>query len=201
MCGPTQTQENLQAEQADFYKSAIAESAAVFGQQQELQQQIEGVFMPILKMGPSHMGFNQQELDVLNASAVEGTAENYQQASKALTAKLAAQGGGNVPGLTGAQEQLEEELAQGSAQEEARQQTQILESGYQQGYQEFSDASRAIAGVSDQLSPTSYMGQATGAGSAAATTANQIAQEQGSWLNAALGAAGEIGGQAIKTWG
>lgn len=198
MCGPTQTQENLQAEQADFYKSAIAESAAVFGQQQELQQQIEGVFMPILKAGPSQMGFSQEELNVLNASAVEGTAENYQAASKALNTKLAAQGGGNIPGLTGAQEQLEEELAQGSAQEQSREQTQIQESGYQQGYQEFSDATKAIEGVSDQLSPTSYMGQATGAGSAAATTASQIAQEQDSWVNAALGAAGAIGGAVVS---
>lgn len=196
MCGgPTPTELELQQEQTDFYKTAIAESQAVFGQQQALQQQIEGVFMPILKAGPSQMGFSQPELDVLGASAVEGTAETYRSAMKALQTKLAAQGGGNVPGLTGAQAQLEEELTAGSAQEQSREQTQILESGYQQGYQEFTDATKAIAGVSDQLSPTAYMGGANQAGGAAATLAAQINAQQNSWINAAIGAAGEAVGK------
>lgn len=201
MCGPSATEMELQQEQADFYKTAISESAAVFGQQQELQQQIEGMFMPILKRGPSAMGFSQDELNVLNSQAVEGTAENYQRASKALMTKLAAQGGGQMPGLTGAQAQLEQELAASSAQEQAREQTQIQESGYQQGYQEFQDATKAIGAVSDQLNPTSYMGQTTRAGSAAATTAANIVQQQDSWMNAAIGAAGALGGAAIGKGG
>jgi hypothetical protein len=198
MCGASSQQQQLEQEQSDFYKTAIAESAAVFGEQQDLQKQIEGVFMPILKAGPSQMGFSRDELNVLNAQSVEGTAQNYQKAAKAIQEKLAAQGGGNIPLTTGAQEQLQGEITTASAEEQSAEQTHILESGYQQGYQEFQDATKALDAVSGQLTPTNYTTAATTAGSAAASTANQIAQENNSWINAALGAAGTIGGAVVS---
>jgi hypothetical protein len=194
MCGATTEQKGLEIEQADFYKQAILESNAVFGQQQELQKQIEGIFMPILRAGPNQMGFSDDELNLLKAQAVEGTATNYAKASKVLSENLAARGGGTSPLTTGGQAQLEGELAQGSAAEQSKEETGILTAGYQQGYQEFSDAFKAIDAVSNQLSPTSYLTGATGAGTAASNTADQIAQEQNSWVNAAIGAAGAIGG-------
>ena len=197
MCGATGEQKELEAEQADFYKTAIKESTAVFGQQQDLLKNLTGIFQPILARGPNAMGFSQDELNVLNSQAVEGTASNYKKAATALNEKLAAQGGGDIPLTTGAQAQLQGELASSSAGEESSEQTQILEGGYQQGYTEFSDATKGLEDVASQLSPTSYMGETTGAGSAAASTADQIAQENNSWINAALGAAGSLGGAAI----
>jgi hypothetical protein len=198
MCGPTPEQQEIQQDQIDFYNQGIQESKTAFAESQALQQGLKSVYDPILKAGPNQMGFSQDELDVLNASAVEGTAENYKQASDALTAKLGAQGGGNIPGgPTGSQEQLEAELSQSSAEEQSREQTQILESGYQQGNNEFNQASNVEGEIAGQLNPTAFEGAATSAGGAASTTANEVAQEQDSWVNAALGAAGSLGSAVI----
>jgi hypothetical protein len=51
--------------------------------------------------------------------------------------------------------------------------------------------------VSGELNPTAYNNSATGAGDSASKTANDIAQAQNSWINAALGAAGVIGGAVV----
>ena len=46
-------------------------------------------FSSIFSMGPSQKGFDQSEENTLNAQAVEGTAENYSQAAKAVNEQTA----------------------------------------------------------------------------------------------------------------
>jgi hypothetical protein len=98
-----------------------------------------------------------------------------------------------VASPTGAQEQQQAELASSAANSEAQQKQQITQANYQQGYNEFSQAAQGLTSTAGLLNPTGYSGAATGAGNAAADTANQIASENNSWVNAALGAAGAIG--------
>lgn len=198
MCGASSEQYQLQDEQIQFYQQAQQESAATFSEQQGIIKQLEGIYSPILAKGPNQMGYSDQELDTLNAQAVEGTAENYSRAAKAVNEQIAAQGGGNLPGVTtGGQEQLKAEIAASSAAEQSREETGIMQAGYEQGYNEFKQATDALATASGQLSPATYENAATSAGSSASQTANEIAQENNSWINAAIGAAGSIGSAVI----
>jgi len=198
MCGATQAQQQLEGEQAAFYQQATSEAATAFAETQQLQQQVKAIYDPILAGGPSQEGFSQAEKDVLNAQAVEGTAESYKSASAALGAKIGAAGGGDIPGITGSGAQLEEELAASSAGTQSQEESQILQADYATGRQNFENATNAELSVAGQLNPTAYNNAATGAGGAASTTANDIAQANNSWVNAALGAVGAIGGAVVS---
>jgi len=192
--GPTAAQTNLSNEQASFYQEATAQSQQTYAEDQKLQQQFSSIYSPILAKGPNQQGFSSQEEQDLNAQAVEGTAENYQGAAKAVNEKLAAEGGGTNPLESGPQAQLQEEVASSAAGTESQEENQINEQNYAQGYNEFEGATGALESEEGNLNPAGYENAATGAGSAASTTANEIAQENDSWENAALGAVGAIGG-------
>jgi hypothetical protein len=111
---------------------------------------------------------------------------------------LAAQGGGNETIGSGGAAQLKAETAQSAAGELSREQTQIKESDYQQGYNQWQAAAGGLESIAAGQNPLGYESAATGAGGAAGTTANQIAEQQNSWINAAIGAAGSIGGAVIN---
>ena len=197
MCGASSQQTELESEQAAFYQTATQEAQTTFSQQQSLLQEMNSVYSPILEKGPNQRGYSDAERENLNAQVVEGTAQNYQGASKAINEKLAAEGGGNIPMTTGGQEQLQAEIAASSAATQSGEESQIQQADYAQGYNEFKDATGAIESAEGLLSPTSYTNAATNAGSAASTTANEIAQENNSWINAAIGAAGAIGTKVV----
>jgi len=190
MCGATGAQTQLETEQADFYQQAIQQQQQNYAQDQEILGSLSKEFSPIFAAGPNQEGFSQGEVNNLNTQATEGTAQNFNQADKALREQQAATG---VAAPTGAQEAQQAALASSAANSEAQQKQQITQANYNQGYQEWQQAAAGLGGVSAQLNPTGYSGAATGAGEAAGTTANQIASENNSWINAALGAAGAIG--------
>jgi len=197
MCGATSAQEQLQTEQTAFYAQATQEAATTFSEQQAVLAQMQAIYDPILAKGPNQKGFSTEEENDLNAQAVEGTARNYKQAATAVNEQLGAEGGGNIPLTTGAQTQLKSETAAAAAQQESSEQSQIEQADYAQGYSEFQGATSALENVSGQYNPTAFESNATTAGSAASTTANEIAQENNSWVNAAIGAAGSIGGDVV----
>lgn len=180
-----------------FYQQGMQESSTTFGEQQALLQQMEAVYNPILAKGPNQEGFSTAEKNTLDAQAVEGTAANYAGAAKAVNEQEAA-GGGNNPLPSGGEEQLKEEVATSAAGQESAEESQITQADYAQGYSEFQGATQALATASGELSPTSYENAATGAGSAAEQTANQINQEQNAWMAPVLGAVGAIGGAVVN---
>lgn len=191
MCGES-PQGKLADAQTDFYKQAQAEANTAFQEQQGMIAQFQSIYDPILAAGPNQKGFSAAEEENLNAQTVEGTAENYAGALKALNKNLAAEGGGNIDLTSGQQTQLRAELAASSAGEQSKEETQVQEQDYAAGREEFNQASSALAQVSNELSPTGYMNAATGAGNAAESTLSSIAQEQESWRSAALGAVGSM---------
>ena len=197
MSGPSSTQMQLQQEQADFYQQGIQESQTAFAEDQSLLKQMEAVYSPILARGPNVNAFAGAEQDALDAQAIQGTAGNYTQAARAVGEQTAAEGGGNNPLPAGGEEQLKEEVATSAAGAESQEEEQVLEAGYSTGEKEFEDAGSALSTASGQLNPTAYEGAATGAGSAAETTANQINQEENSWVAPVLGAVGAVGGAAV----
>lgn len=199
MCGgPTQAQQQLQAEQADFYKQATEQQAQVYAEDQQILQAMEGIYEPILQKGPNQEGFSTEELNSLNTEAVEGTAQNYAGAAKAVNENLAAEGGGTVSLPSGGATQLKAEVAAAAAGQESSEENQIKQADYAQGYSEWQDAARGLATEQGFINPVAYSGAATNAGAAEGVTANEIAQENDSWINAAIGASGTIGGAVVN---
>lgn len=201
MCGATDAQNQIQQEQMSQYQQAQQMTAEEYANQQAIYAPLATQFQKIFAAGPNQEGFSQGELDTLNSQAVTGTAQNYSQAAKAVNEELAGEGGGNEYAPSGAADEIRQEVANSAAQTESDQETQIKEADYQQGYSEYQEAGEGLMSIAAGENPLGYENAATGAGTAAANTANQIAQEDNSWINAAIGAAGSLGGAAIAKWG
>jgi hypothetical protein len=197
MCGATSAQNSLQAEDL----STLQEYNSAFQQQYANQQAIYGkvssVLDPILAAGPNQTGFSTGEENTLNSQAVEGTAENYAGAAKAVGEQVAAEGGGNSPISVGGQTELKQQVANSAAQTESGEETQIQEANYNQGRSNFENAEEGEMAIASGENPLGYASAATSQANTTGTIANQIAQENNSWYSAALGAAGSVGSSVV----
>lgn len=193
MCGSTNSQDQIQQEQIQQYEQMQEMTREEYAHQQEIYGPMADKFKSIFDLGPGHKGFSDDQTNDLNATAVEGTAQNYAAASRAVNENIAGQGGGEyMP--SGADNQMRSQVAQSAAQEQSREEGQIKQADYGQGYQEWQQAGEGLLAIAAGDNPLGYANATTGSGAAAATTADQIAQEQNSWINAAIGAAGAVGG-------
>jgi hypothetical protein len=191
MCA-TGAQNTIQAEDMATMQQYDQEQQQQYASQTALYAKVNSVLQPILAAGPSQTGFSTAESNALNAQAVEGTAENYAGAAKAVGENIAAEGGGQ--GLpTGGQAQLKGEIATSAAGQESQQETQIEEANYQQGLENFQNAEQGELAIASGENPIGYANAATNAAGVAGSEANAIAQEDTSWENALIGAAGSVG--------
>lgn len=169
-----------------------------YANQGDIYKQVTSVLQPILQAGPDQTGFSAGEENTLNSQAIAGTAQNYQAAAKAVGEQTAAEGGGNAPVSSGAADEMKEQVAESAAQTESGEETQIQEQNYQTGRQNFENAEEGEMAVASGENPLGYAGAVTNQANATGTVANQIAEEDNSWVNAALGAAGSIGSSVIR---
>lgn len=196
MCGVPAGQQQLGDEELQAYQEAQQLTQEQYGNQQAILAPMAKQFQSIFDMGPNQEGFSAPEEQTLNSQVLEGTAENYKQASAAVREGEAAEGGGTNPLPSGAQEAERESVAESAAQEESRELNQVEQSGFQQGYNEFETAAEGLGSVASAESPLGYEANATSSGNAAASTESEIANEQNSWVNAAIGAAGAVASAA-----
>lgn len=195
MCGASSSQTNLANEQAAYYQTVTQQAQEEFGMASDVYKEIQSVYGPIFQAGPNQMGFSQGELNTLNSSAATGVGQAFNSANQAMKENLATEGGGNSMLPSGAAEKAEQGITTAGAEQLAGEENQIEQAGYQQGYNEFQAATNALMG-STSLFGTANEGAnvATGAGSAANTTMNDIAQENASPFDAVMGALGGIAG-------
>lgn len=193
MCGASGQQKQLESEQANYYSVMTQEAQQVFGEDQQLFNYEVATFEPIINKGPNQQGFSQTELDTLNSNAITTAGQNYANAAKAVNEQIAAQGGGNEFIPSGANNQLKEQVATSAAALTSHEENQILQAGYQQGYNEYEQAVAALSGAPNVLSgAANFSNAATNAGNAASQTANEIAQEDNSWMGAVGGLLGNM---------
>jgi hypothetical protein len=198
-----------QTELGDEQIAAYQQAADLTKQQYANQQAIFGPmvtqFQSIFAKGPGQKGFSDEENADLQSQAEEGTAENYGNAARAVGETTAARGGGTNPLPTGADSAIQSNIATSAAQEESRQESQIEAADYSQGYNEWENAGQGLESIAAGENPLGYQANETSSGSAASTTAGQIASEDDSWLNATIGAVGSAAGMAsgasINKWG
>ncbi len=192
MCA-TGGQNTLATEQLAAYQQAQQMTATEYADQQAIYGPMAKQFQSIFDMGPSQEGFSTDEKNTLNSQAVAGTAQNYSQAAKAVGENLAGEGGGSEELPTGAQAEIKQQVANSAAATESGQETQIAEADYNQGHQNWQEAGAGLESIAAGENPLGFENAETSSGSAAETTEEQIAQEDNSWINAALAAAGTVG--------
>ena len=83
-------QNTIQQEDIATMQQYDQQQAKQYANQTALYAQVKSVLDPILNAGPNQQGFSAAELNTLNAQAVEGTAENYSAAGKAVGEATAA---------------------------------------------------------------------------------------------------------------
>jgi hypothetical protein len=200
MCGATQQQQDITNEQQQFYQQLSNEYSTVFGQNQAITGALTSAFTPILQAGPSQTGMSAAEEQALRTQASEGVATDYAQAAKATAQQLAARGGGNTVLPSSVTANIQAQQANQAAATRATQQLGITQQNYALGRENWQQAAGVLSSTAGLLNPTSYASTATGAGTSAATSANQIAAANFSPWGAALGTLGSIGGQAMGGW-
>jgi hypothetical protein len=192
-CGATQGQNNALNQQTSLTQQMTQQGQQIFGNSSQVFNDLIGSLSPTVAAGPSQQGFSQAELSNLNSSAITQTGQSYQNEKSAVGNAMAASGGGTSALPSGATEGADFSLAENAGNQTASQLSQIKQADYQQGEQNYNTA------LSGMESATGVFNPATSAGSAAssaaeneATTANQIATQNNSWVQGVTGALGGI---------
>lgn len=196
MCGATHEQKDLEAQQANFYKTLQASYSTAFGASTAILDTLTKSFQPILAAGIGQEGFTPEEKQARLTQATEGTAADYRKAGEAMNENIAAAGGGNEFLPFGGATQAREELAASGAAEQASAENQIEQENFATGRENYLTAAQILGGVANQYNPAGFASAATGAGSAAGQTADSIANAGNAWM----GALGGLTGSVVGGW-
>lgn len=175
--GASAAQDALATSQTNFTNTAMADYNTQFAGQSSILSTLKNSLSPIVAAGPNQYGFSGAQTAGLNAQAIQGTGQQYANASKALGAQQAAQGGGNSYLPTGAQGAQQAGLASANAAQASNELLGIQQAGYNQGNAQYNAAIGQLGSVASQYNPIGYSGAATSAGNAAASEQNLITQE------------------------
>jgi hypothetical protein len=201
-CGASSQQTAIEKSQQDYYNTMTQQAQEVFGEASQVFKDLNAAFAPIVAAGPNQQGFSAAELSNLNSQAITNTGQAYQNAKEAVGEREAAYGGGNLALPSGARIGADLGLAESAANQTSGELSQINQADYATGRQNFFNAAGALGGATGTFNPATGIANATtGAGSAAANTANQIASENNSWVNATIGALGGVAGAAVGNIG
>jgi hypothetical protein len=137
-------------------------------------------------------GYTPAQMAALNTQAIQGTAQQYQNASQAANQAIAARGGNGLP--SGVNAQIQGQLAQGAANTEssALMNNQINNANLQQ--QNYWNALNGLSGVASQYNPNGFAGSANSGAGEVANLSNAYTNSNQSQLLGALG--GVVGGAA-----
>lgn len=199
-CGASSQQNQIEASQQAYYQTLQTQAQEEFGQASQVFGDLYAAMSPIVAAGPNQQGFSAGELQNLDSTAVTGAGEAYTAAAQTVRQQEAAAGGSNfVP--SGATQQINAEVAAQGASQTSTEENQIQQADYATGRSNYFTAAGDLAAATGTYNPaTGAAGAANTGGSDAANTANQIAQENNSWVSAVTGALGGVAG-GIATGG
>jgi hypothetical protein len=189
----------LQNAQTAAYQQETDNMTQLFSQDKALNDEIQGVYGPIFQAGPSQLGFSTGELQNLNTTAQEGVASSFESANQAMKENVESAGGGTVQLPSGVLTKAEEGITTAGAAQASGEENQIQQADYAAGNANFNAASNALMGVGNVYNNSiAQGGVANQGGSAASTTANQIAQENEAPFASVMGALGSVAGAATS---
>lgn len=203
MCGgASSSQRDVQEKEAAFYQKQIDAYDTAYKNFSDINKVLKAQFEPILAKGPGQMGYTPEELTALRTQAGEGTAQGFSSAQRALQQRLATQGGGtsNVNITSGGSRDIQQQLAAATAAEQSKENLGITTAGYDVGRQMYAGAVQGEQGLAAGWNPNAFSSSTVNAGSAYASEANTIAQQQNQMWGSILGALGGVAGQAAGGW-
>jgi hypothetical protein len=202
MCGPTGAQNAIQGQQSQFSQQLTQQAGTIFGSSSNVFNDLVGSFAPTVAAGPSQNGFSAQEKSGLDSQAITDTGNAYKNAKAAVGDAASAVGGGNTGDVTGGSTTgADLSVANAAAAQTSDELGQINLADEQQGQQNYDNAASGLLNSTSVFNPsTDASGAATKQQSATADTANQIATQDNSWMQAVSGALGAVGG-AVATGG
>lgn len=198
LCGATAAQTSTQAAQANAYTQMTQQAQQIFGADNSVFQSLQSTFAPTIAAGPSQQGFSAGEVSNLNSQAITENGTAARNAKQATGEAVAAQGGGNNAALqSGVDTGIEANINASSANNTANELGQIQQADYTQGNTNYNNAVGGLAAATNTFNSASTAGSAaTGAGVASSNTANEIAQQNNSWMQAVSGALGGVASAA-----
>lgn len=194
-CGASDQQKEVAASQQAFMTQMQQQASTVFGNSSAVFQSLLNTFTPTIQAGPNQQGFSPAELAARQSQAITQSGQAYKNAKAAVGNAEAAQGGGNAVLPSGANVGTDLGLAESGANLTATELGQITDENYAVGRQNYDKAVSGLAGATGVYNAAnSAGGVANQSGSDAATSANQVSQENNSWINATIGALGGVAG-------
>jgi hypothetical protein len=160
-----------QAAQASFYNTLTANYQATYGKWTALTNSLNAAIQPIIAAGPGQYGYTPAENASLNAGVVNTAAGNYANQSVAQANNVAAMTGGTgMP--SGAEAELDQNLAIKQAQGVSTGENAVTQAGYTQGNANYQTALGQESGLIADYNPNSAAASTTGGGTAATGAVN-----------------------------
>lgn len=184
-----------------FSNNLMQDFQTQYGAQSSVLNYLTGILKPMLEAGGQ--GFSPQTLAAMRTGAADTTAQQYQNAAKALQTRQAVNGGAGLPSGVNAQQQ--EELAQAAAGQNATAQENISMANEQQRERNLEFGTNALMGIAGEQNPLGYAGAADNAGRTQADIENANTQQDansftgsfkkgiGSSLGSLVGTVGTMG--------
>lgn len=193
MCGASSAQNQIEQQQQSFANQVQTQATQIFGQQSGIYQDLVNTFAPTVAAGPNQQGFSAGELSNLNSQAITNTGQAYKNEKQALGDQQAAAGGGRAVLPGGATIGTNLGLAENAGNQTANELGQINQANWSTGRQNYLNATQGLAGAGNVYGAAEGANSGVvGATSAAGNTANQIAQQNNSWVQAVTGALGGV---------
>ena len=197
VCGASAAQQQTATQTAGFATQVASQAGAIFGTASGVFNDLKSTFLPTIKAGPNQMGFSPAELAARNAAAVNAGAQAGANVKAAIGNANASQGGGNT-GLTAGATTVEGANAEADvAEKTAAELNKVQSEGYEVGRQQYNEAIKGYENAPGVFNPATEAANAgTNAFGAANKAENDVSAQNQSWVNAAIGALGQVAGSA-----
>ena len=200
-CGASSQQTDTYNQQSELSKQIMLQGQQVFGSASNVFKDLVSSLAPTVAAGPNQEGFSAAEKAALQSQAITQSGLAYKNAKAAVGNAIASQGGGNTGLTSGANIGVEANLAESAAENTSNELNTINLKNYETGRENYDKAVSGIAGATNVFNPAIGLDNSgTGALEGQSSTANQIAQENNSWVQGVTGALGGIAG-GIATGG
>lgn len=199
MCGANASEKQAQTQEALLATQMSQDFTQIFGENQAILGSLTQALSPIVQAGPNQQGFSPAELQNLNNTATNASAQGAQNAQIAAQAKEAVAGGGSTVIPSGANQQINAMINNSAGQNLANEKESIQEANYATGRQNFFTAENQLAGAPGNLenASTSAGNAATNSAANALQGAQVIQQANDEWVQDLFGTIGAIGGAAL----
>lgn len=187
LCKGDSTAKAAEQQQLQFDSQLMAIFQQQFGKQSQVFDYLKSKMQPMIE---KPTGLSAEGLAAARTSATDQLSQEYQNAQRALNAKMASSGESTLPSGVGAQ--LNEVLLNAEAADKATAQNQITMQNEQLKQNNYWNAVNALNGVGAQFNPLGYANSATSGSGAVAGLSNAVTAANGPGIGQILG--GAVGG-------